>query len=158
MLIIKLSADNLRLLRSAVLGSEAEVRGALDLVLERVAQAEEAKKAGKSVKENDGKRWNWTVARDAMKKVLGDKLRFPPFPTNEYYARIYRAMRGYMLDEEKLTEIAEYAKKNLRPPYSLDFLVCQHERILAGEFNANPKKKLPPHTDMTYVIPKLPDE
>lgn len=150
MITVKLSADNVRLFKGAK--SEAELRGAVDLILERIEQAEALKVFGKEPRaEIKAKaRYNWKIAKDVMGRVLGDQLRAPPFPDPIWYQRVHRAMKMYDLTEEKLTKLAEYARDNLNPPYSLDFLVTQHERVLAGNYNRKPGRGA--NTDATYLV------
>lgn len=164
MISIKLSADNVRLLRGAK--TAPELRGAVDLVLERLEQAEAVRLLGKETRATmatkaASKRYNWRVAKEVMGRVLGDQLRAPPFPEPLWYQRVHRAMKQYDLNEEKLLEIAEYAKEHLKPPYSLDFLVCAHERVLAGNFDSKARKGS--STDIAYMVNnwrqnKLPEE
>lgn len=157
MIAIKLSADNVRLIRAAK--SEPELRGAIDLVLERLDQAETLKKLGKEVQLKAEKKYNWTQARDVMGAVLGADLKYPPFPDPIWYQRVHRNMKMHDMGEKELTELAEYAKANLRPPYSLDFLVSQRDRILLGNFDKAPKKGA--NTDASYLLAnwnKLPEE
>lgn len=154
MITIKLSADNLRLLRGAK--SEPELRGVVDMVLGRVEQAEALKVFGKRVQPARSERVNkydWKKAKDVMAGVLGDSLRAPPFPDYTWYQRVHRALKQYDLGEEKLIEIAEYARDHLKPPYSFEFLVCQHERILAGNFDSVGAKRGASASGPTGVIP-----
>lgn len=130
MITVKFTADNVRLFKKAA--GEAELRGAVDLVLERIAQAEAVKVFGTS---KPKQRYNWKTAVEVMGAVLGDTLRYPPFPDPIWYQRVHRGMMNNDLTEEKLTQLAEYARDNLKPPYGLDFLVNQYERVLSGEFN-----------------------
>ena len=161
MITIKLSADNVRLLKGAK--SEAEVRGALEMVLERLLQAESAKlfKAEPASKAAS-KKYNWRVAKEIMSRVLGDDLKAPPFPDPIWYQRVHRTLKQYDFNEEKLLELAEYAKTHLKPPYSMDFLICAHERILAGHFDSQSRRGANANT--TYTISgwrensKLPEE
>lgn len=145
MITVKISADNERLFRAAK--SEAELRGAVDLMLERIDQAKATKVFGKPVKKN---RYNWKTAVDVLGAVLGKDLKYPPFPDPIWYQRVHRSMMNYDLTEEKLTKLAEYARDNLRPPYTLDFLVGQYERILAGDYNA--KYKRGASADGSYLV------
>lgn len=141
MIKIKISADNERLLQKAK--TESELRGAVDLILERVSQAKASAVFGKEpapAEREQLKRYNWRTAKEVLGRVLGDQLRHPPFPDPIWYQRIHRTLKTYDMTEEKLTELAEYAKDRLKPPYSLDFLVCQHERILAGNFDTGGKR------------------
>ena len=151
MITIKLSADNLRLLRAVK--TETELRGAVDLVLERVAQAEQLRVFGReptpAEKRSHGK-YNWKVAVEVMGRVLGKDLKYPPFPDPIWYQRVGRGMKMYDLNEEKLVALAEYARDNLNPPHSLDFLVNQHERILAGDYNRGVRRGA--SSDATYLV------
>ena len=136
MITIKLKADNIRLLKAAK--TEPELRGVVDLVLERIEQAETMAAFGKKPSPKTAKelsRYNWKVAKEALGSVLGEDLRHPPFPDPIWYQRVHRNMKMYDLTEDKLIALAEYAKKNLKPPYSLDFLIAQYDRILQGAYD-----------------------
>lgn len=144
MITVKFTADNVRLFKKAA--TEGELRGAVDLVLERISQAEQMKVFGKepTAAEKRKSRYNWRTAKEAMGAVLGDALRSPPFPDPIWYQRVHRSMMLYDLTEEKLTALAQYAKDHLKPPYSLDFLVGQYERVLAGEYDVRAKRGASP--------------
>lgn len=151
MITVKFTADNVRLFKKAA--SEAELRGAVDLVLERIAQAEAMRVFGKEPTAGEKKakaKYNWKTAKDVMGRVLGDALKSPPFPDPIWYQRVHRGMKLYDLDEEKLTKLAEYARDNLNPPYSLDFLIGQYERVLAGNYDRKFKRGV--SSDATYLI------
>lgn len=151
MIIVKFTADNVRLLKKAA--SEAELRGVVDLVLERIAQAEQMRVFGKEPtagKKKERARYNWRTAKEVLGRVLGDNLKSPPFPDPIWYQRVHRGMMLNDLTEEKLTKLAEHARDHLRPPYSLDFLIGQYERILAGVYDAGAKRGS--STDGTYLI------
>jgi hypothetical protein len=143
---VKFSADNVRLFKKAA--SLAELRGAVDLVLERIAQAEAVKLFKPDPKAKN--RYNWKTAVQVMGAVLGDQLRYPPFPDPIWYQRVHRSLMNNDLTEEKLVKLAEYARDNLRPPYGLDFLVGQYERVLAGDYDA--KSKRGASSDATYLV------
>ena len=149
MITVKFSADNVRLFQKA--RSEAELRGAVDLVLERIKQAETARTFGKPVK-GPPLRVSWKKAREILEGALGEQLKAPPFPDPIWYQRVGRALRQYGIDETKLLEIASYVKDHLKPPYSMDFIICQHERILSGEFDSTSPRR-GSSTGAAYIIP-----
>lgn len=148
MITVKFTADNIRLFKAA--NSPGELRGALDLVMERISQAEQSKVFGKAPAKN---RYNWKTAVAVLGAVLGSELKYPPFPDPIWYQRVHRGLMNNDLTEEKLIKLAEYAKEHLKPPYSLDFLVNQYERVLAGEYNL--KFKRGASSDATYLINSL---
>lgn len=169
MISINLKVDQVRLLRNAK--TEAELRGVVDLVLEKIEQAEvlrDFKRASEAAPKSEGpsgpRITPWKRAKDVMGQILGDDLKVPPFPDRGWFMRVNRYIKLYGLDDEKLTKLAEFAKENMRPPYSLDFLVSQHERILAGNYNRNARRGAASTTPY-YVpnwkqadLPQLPEE
>lgn len=135
MITIKVSADNERLFKNAV--SPAELRGAVDLVLERIEQAYAAKVAAKAeeVKVKEVNPYNWRQIGAALQEELGVDVRSPPYPDPIWYQRVQRFAKMYDLQGDRVKLLAEAVKASyLKQPYSLDFLVTNAGRILDGGF------------------------
>lgn len=134
MIQVKISADNERLLNNAK--TEAELRGAVDLVLERIEQAKVAKAASK-VAESAPKEpnpYNWRQVGAALGEELGE-VKWPPYPDPIWYQRVQRFAKMYDLQGDRVRELAAAVKNSyLKPPYSLDFLVTNAGRIMDGGF------------------------
>jgi len=135
MLLIKLTADDLRLIERTK--SDQEKIGIFSLVQDRIQQAQTLKSFGKTVRE-DPDRYGWQQALKKAREVLGDAVTIPPYPDNGWYARINGVLRTHGFSDTLMVELAEFAKAYLlsgkRKTVSFDFLVCQHKRVLDGEF------------------------
>ena len=135
MLLIRLTASDLRLIDKA--SSEPELQGVRQLVLDRIAQAKVLKEFGKTPAAPEP-RYAWKDALSTAKTVLGEAVTKPPFPDYRWFQRINSALKGFGMTDAKVREVAEHALKHLlnhRKTISFDFLICQHQRILAGEFD-----------------------
>jgi hypothetical protein len=161
MIRIKISADNERLIRGAK--TMPELEGVRALILERMEQANAERTAAKLFpKAGAPGKLNWKQAKEVLEVTLGADLKAPPFPDPIWYQRVNRTLKTYGLDEAKLTELAEYVKDHLKPPYSMDFIICQHERVLSGEFDSTSPRR-GASTGAAYVVPNwrknvLPEE
>lgn len=131
MLQIKISADNERLLNRAK--TEGELRGAVDMVLERIVQAKAAKEFKKAPASGAGSSpYYWRNVVDTLRATLGDDLRIPPFPDTAYYQTVYRYAKMYDLQGEKLQALATKVKETMKAPFDLRFILANNERIMAG--------------------------
>lgn len=151
MIKIKLSAQDVRTIRGAE--SLAELQGIRSILLTRIAEFERERAAASEKAKGSlaGGLPNWKQARAVLEGVLGTDLKAPPFPDPIWYQRVHRAIKMYGIDHDKLKEIAEYVKAHLKPPYSMDFIVCQHERILAGNYDSQVAKR-GASSDATYLV------
>lgn len=139
MLAIRISANDERIIAKAV--SQAELEGAVQLVKDRIAQAKQLKQFGKTAKSDEPK-FGWKEALAIVTEVLGrENVTKPPFPDYRWFQRINGVIRNYGMDEASVRSLAEYAKNNLRQPTNFDFLICQHRRVLDGEFNNKQVRK-----------------
>lgn len=153
MLAIKLSVREIRLLRSA--STSEELKGARELVLAKVEQAETLKSFGKEVKAEKRDYFGWKEARDIARTVLGDQVTMPPFPDGAYYRRLMNRIRNQGITAETVQAVSEYARDNMRLPISLDFMVGQSDRIMSGEWAV---KKAAPSPAAVWRQDTLPDE
>lgn len=165
MIQIKISADNERLLRAA--NTEAELRGAVDLVLERIAQAEVAKEFAKKEPER-GSPYNWKKVVSTLRETLGDDLHVPPFPDSRWYQSVFRYAKMYDMQGERLKKLAERVKNEsyLKPPFSAQFLMINADRIMSGFYDKSnftrnglqaPFKRASLNP-LPVPLPSLPDE
>lgn len=133
MLLVKFTAADLKLFDRAK--SQAEIEGALALVRDRIAQYKLLKEFGK-VPSEKAETFGWKHALEVCEEVLGKEGVFkPPFPDYRWFQRINGVLKSHGMGPDRVREIAEYAKENCRTPISFDFLICQHRRIMDGEFN-----------------------
>lgn len=135
MLGIRLRAADLKMIEKA--GSPEELAGCIDLIKVRIEEARTLAEFKKSPKITES-RFGWKDAATVLHGILGDSLRYPPHPDRAWYVRLQRTIDGHGLDADYVKTLGEYAKANLKPSYSLDFLITQHLRILAGDFNNKP--------------------
>lgn len=155
MLLVKLTAEDLRMIRGA--RSQAEIEGCLALVKDRILAAETLKKFGKEPGPNKSERFRWEAAFKVAYEVLGDRLTKPPYPEYTWFARISSCIKQYGMDADYVRGLAEYARDNVYgAKLKFEFLICQHERILAGEFNKRPASNPPASTPATFG-PELPE-
>lgn len=132
MLLVRLSASDQRLIERAT--SLEELKGIRQRMVDLIQQSLVLKELGKTpvVKKQA---YNWLEAWKICVEVLGvGGITKPPFPDASWYVRINNVLRTYAMDDDSVRDLATYAKHNLRSPTSFDFLICQHPRILAGEF------------------------
>lgn len=158
MLLIKLTAEDLRLI--AKTKTDQEKIGIFALIKGRIDQAEILKSMGKEVKP-DKERYGWQQALKCAREVIGDVVTIPPYPDPGWYQRINSVLRTHGFSEEYMTKLSEYAKQNLlhkRPTISFDFLVCQHERIMRGEFGSGGKAMVYRGQTPDLTLHKLPEE
>lgn len=139
MIKIKISADNERLLQRAK--TEGELRGAVDLILERIGQAKAEKAFEKPTAQSEGSSpYYWKTVVAGLREVLGDDVRVPPYPDRIWIASTSRFAKMYGLEGEALTKLATAVKEStLKPPYDVRFLLQNCERILAGTYSGDGK-------------------
>lgn len=132
-ILVKLSAQDVRILRGAK--SPAELAGAVQLLRDRIDSAEALKALGKPVTIR-ARTYKWQEAWETAHSVLGDRLTRPPFPDGTWFRRINSTIRNWALDDEKVRAVAEHVRDHTRPgSTSFDWLICQHPRIMAGEYD-----------------------
>lgn len=133
MMLIKLTAEDVRLVRGAQTDSEA--RGVVQRVKELILQTETLNSFGKTPKLRAAG-YGWRAAYTTMCEVLGeDKVTKPPFPDSTWFITINNAMARYKMGEPEVRALAEYVRDHLGGSNSFDFLIRQHHRILTGEFD-----------------------
>jgi hypothetical protein len=162
MIKIKISADNERLLNKAK--TEGELRGAVDLILERIAQS----KADGLLKKVDddstsaGSPYAAKKVLATLRDSLGDDLRVPPFPDATYYQYLFRQAKINDLQGDRLIALAQKVKETMKPPFDPRFMLQAYDRIMAGTvfgqarfvantFNKRNGRSAPP-------LPSLPEE
>lgn len=161
MLTIKISAADQRIIERAQ--SLPELEGVRSMIMDHIAAAKLLQEMGRAVPVERPKAFSWGQAWDICEAILGKgSLTRPPFPTNSWYARISGYIKRAGMDEGYVTSLAKHAEEHLRKPISFDFLICQHERILAGGYDGQ-KDKPDGNPDRTAKrirasVPKLPDE
>jgi hypothetical protein len=136
LLLIKLTADDLRLFERTK--TDSEKIGLFSLLQDRIEQAKTLKSFGKTVKE-DVEKYGWQKALKCARDIMGDAVTVPPYPDPGWYQRINGVLRQNAFTDEFMTTLTNYCKANLmngRKTISFDFMVCQHRRILDGEFGA----------------------
>jgi len=158
MLLIKLSAEDIRTIKQAA--SPGEFEGVVSLIRDRILRAEVLKSFGKTEVVRE-KHIGWKEGLHIADRVLGkDNVTRPPFPTYRWFQRINSAMKPYGMDEAYITKLAEYARDHLRMPVHFDFLICQHQRILSGEFDGQRSgagrtaNTVPPVNPMELKLPE----
>lgn len=158
MILVKLSAEDLRIIQGAKL--QEELLGVRQLVLDRVEQAKLLKEFNKQpTVRSPGFRWK--EALEVAREVLGNDVTFPKITDYLWYRRINGAIMHDGLDEAYIHALSEYARDNLKMPVKFDFLVCQHRRILEGEFNVKTsaqKAVVAESTMRAQAGPELPEE
>lgn len=155
MINVRFSAADLRTIQGAESGEQ--LKGLKDLVLSRIEEAKTTLKmrpARESGNNQIGDKYLWREVMIDLRAVLGDKLKVPPFPDTIWYMRVNRAIKEQGMDTEYVTKLANYVKDNLNAPYSMDFIVCQHARVLAGTWG---KSSQPSATKTNWLNDKLPD-
>lgn len=150
MITVRISATDERTIRGAE--TLDEFKGLQQLLLERLEQARALsafRKAEPTEKKETAFSWKGAVA--VCREVLGDSMTMPPFPDATWYQRVYRTMKHYGMTEEYVRRLANHALTNMRLPIKLDFLIGQHERILAGEWDTGkpPPIRMPRESWMT---------
>lgn len=134
MIQVRISATDERTIKGAE--SLDELKGLQQLLLERIEQARALLVFRKSEpKEQKEKAFGWKDAISVSREILGDNLTVPPFPDSTWYQRIYRTMKHYGMGEDYVRKLATHARDCMRLPIKLDFMIGQHERILAGEWD-----------------------
>lgn len=159
MKVIKISADNERLLRKA--STEAELRGAVDMVLERVSQSDALKQFKKEPTAGPGRSpYNWQVVVTGLREALGDDLSVPPFPDATYYQGVQRYAKMYDVQGARLEEFCARVKRSyLKPPYQAVFLLRSYDRIMAGAFDSKPRAWMADGASPARTpLPSLPEE
>lgn len=156
MLLVKLSASDVKTIRQAK--TDGEFAGIHQMMLDRILQTETLKSFGKAPSVREAY-YSWKEALAVCTEVLGEKaVTRPPFPDNTWFVRINGVLRTHRMDEAYVRKLAEYAKANLmrkRPTISFDFLICQHQRILSGEFG---QASTQTNTTPDLTLYKLPEE
>jgi hypothetical protein len=150
MITVRISATDERTIRGAE--TLDEFKGLQQLLLERLEQSRALSAFRKSEPvEKKEKAFGWRAAISVCREVLGDNLTVPPFPDSTWYQRIYRTMKHYGMTEDYVRRLAEHARDCMRLPIKLDFMIGQHERILAGEWDTGkaPPIRMPRESWMT---------
>lgn len=134
MLLIKLSAADLRIISGA--RSPAEVEGVLSLIRDRVQQAEVLKSFGKEPGPNrmEGK-LRWDTAWRICKEVLGDDVYKPPAPEYRWFIRVNSALRAHEMDEQYVKDLAEYVKTHIPGKNAFHFIITCADAILSGQYD-----------------------
>ncbi len=160
MIQIKISADHERLLKAAT--TEPELRGVVDMILEKVAAAHVTKALAKQaiVEPKEPNPYNWKEMVSALRDSLGpDELRVPPYPDAYWCGKIHRNARMYALDRPKIAQLCVKLKETyLKPPYSADFLISNYQRIIDGAFNSGTERKTGYTARRGPRLPKLPSD
>lgn len=161
MKLIKISADNERFLRKA--STEAELRGAVDMVLERIEQSNTLKAFKKEPTAGPkGSPYNWKVVITGLREALGDDLSVPPFPDGGYVQSVHRYAKMYDVQGDRLSALCERVKRsNLRPPYQAVFLLINYDRIMNGAFDSrfdSSRMALDAGAFRRTPLPSLPEE
>lgn len=154
MLLVRFSAQDLRIIERAQ--TPGEIQGVIDLVRERVAQSKVLKEFGKTPTLRVEK-YRWKEALKSAQEVLGDQVTFPKLTDYMYYQRINRAIMDEGMDHEFVTKLANYVKENMRLPIKFDFMICQHKRIMEGEFPKGRETRTPVAMSQ-QMGPELPEE
>ena len=152
MLLIKLSAEDMRIIERA--STEAELQGVRRLLLDKISISKTLKEFNKAPSADEPKRVSlgWAKAFEIAREVLGrENVTMPKFPDNSWYARVGGVIRREGMTEGDVRDLAQYCKDNLRQPTSFDFMICQQHRIRTGEFNV---VKLPE----PIKLPELPED
>jgi len=155
MILIRLSAQDVRTIQGAKLPDE--LAGVRQMVLDRMEQAKLLKQFGKEPKVR-AEDFRWKQALRVAKEVLGDNVTFPKITDYLWYKRVNGAIMHHGMDAEYVRKLAEYGRDHLRMPIKLDFLITQHTRILAGEFDGQTAAKPAPQTLQEIAGPQLPEE
>lgn len=154
MIVIRLSAEDERIIRGAKLPEE--LVGARQLVLDRIAQSKLMREFGKVPKEKP-RDFRWKEALEVAKETLGDQVTFPKITDYLWYKRVNGAIMHDGLDAEYVTKLSEFVKANMRLPIKFEFMICQHRRIMEGEFVQQRQESK--QVDMRAQMgPELPDE
>lgn len=132
MLNVRLRAADLKMVDKAT--TPGEIAGVFELLKVRILESQTLKEFSKAPNITEAK-FGWKDAATILQGILGDSLRYPPHPDRMWYIKLNRTIEGHGLDAEYIRTLGEYCKANLRPSYSLEFLITQHLRILAGDFN-----------------------
>lgn len=143
MLLIKLSAEDLRMLKAA--RSPAEFEGLITLVRERIQEAEVLKSFGKLPGPNKSEaRIRWDAAWRICKEILGDNVYKPPAPEYRWFQRIAGSIRTNQMDEEYVRRLAEYVKVHIPGKNAFHFIMVYAEGILAGAYDKVTGEAPPP--------------
>lgn len=149
MLLVKFTAKDLRTIETA---EPAEVVSLVKACIEDANR----QKQNKVEHDNHTRKtmYLWREARDDLKAVLGDKLIVPPYPDTAWYANINKAIKEQGMDTAYVTNLAHYVKANLNAPYSMDFIIRQHARVLGGAWS---KHSVASATKVNWLNDTLPD-
>lgn len=151
MLLIKISANEQRQIERAI--TAADLGGVRGMILDKLAISKTMQEFGRAPTLRTEKYLPWSKALRVVEEVLGkEHVTRPPFPNNDWYARINGVLRRECMTEDTVRELAEYARDHLRRPVSFDFLICQQHRIRTGEFDVIQRPK-----DIVPEMPLLPD-
>lgn len=155
MLLVRLSASDQRTIERAK--NQDEIAGAHQLVKDRIAQSKVLREFGKTPAIKTAA-YHWQDALKIVKEVWGEgNVRVPPFPDQFWYARLNTQIKRHGNDDASVRALAEYAKANLKgTSISLDFLIGQQQRILAGEFDA--RRRPESAANPGAMGPELPEE
>jgi hypothetical protein len=153
MITLKLKADTVRRIKQAK--TPAELEGCRDMLITLIEQSETLKSFGPVKTNREPGQYNWREALDAVASVLGkENVTTPPYPDGTWIRGICWVLRRDCLTLPALQLVAEHARDHLRMPVSLDFLVRQSQKILAGAFDHQTEKKAAP----AWRSDTLPDE
>lgn len=151
MLLVRLSAADMRMIEKAE--TPQELSGLRTRMMDLIQQSLTLKEFGASpTVRHQG--FTWKEAFKICKDVCGATM--PPFPESFWFSKVNRALKEHGMDADFIQKLAEYAKANLRPNPSFEFLVVQHERVMSGEFNQRPA-----NAGVTVPVafgPSLPEE
>lgn len=157
MILVRISAEDERIVRGAK--SLVELQGAQALIVERIEQARalRAFKKAEPVEKKDAT-FGWKQALEIVKRELDNNVTVPPYPDRQWYQRLSTTIRTYAMDEEYVTKLARHAKANLRLPIKFDFLISQHARVLAGEWDRGAAPAAPQVSTAGWLKDRLPNE
>ena len=142
MVIVKLSAEDERLLKKAQ--SLQELEGVRALVLDRIERARVLASFGRKEKQtNHENKYNWKQALDDARSILGEvNVTVPPFPESYYYKRCNTVISRFGINREYMHKLAKYVQDHgMRIPISFQFMLWSHKQILDGEYDGKPGLK-----------------
>ena len=159
MILVRLSAEDERIINGAE--TEAELQGVQKLLQDRIEAAKVLRVFNKAptVKPRS---FRYQEAAEIAREVLGNThVIVPPYPTQQWYARVNLHIKQFGMDADYIRKLAEYARDNLMMPVNLDFLISNHARVLAGAFDRRKRGNSPnqaPHPSAGWMADRLPDD
>lgn len=140
MVIIRLTAEDERCIQGAA--TLDELQGMRELIKLRIEQSRtlrafrQAEKVPDTSDREVGAPFTWKAALPIVEEVLGKQhVVVPPYPDRAWYVRITTTMKQYRMDEAYIRKLAAHARDHMMMPIKFEFLVTQHHRILAGEWD-----------------------